>query len=86
MGKPVLTSAVGQNHEYIVNGESGVLARAGDEKHFSEQLSILLRNPQLCQRLGQGAELRIREKFDWSGVPLHNCLAAYERVTHLRRN
>jgi glycosyltransferase involved in cell wall biosynthesis len=86
MGKPVLTSAVGQNHEYIVNGESGVLARPGDEKHFSEQLDHLLRNPQLCERLGQAAELRIREKFDWSGVPLQNCLAAYERVAHTQRN
>jgi glycosyltransferase involved in cell wall biosynthesis len=86
MGKPVLTSAVGQNHEYIVNGESGVLARPGDEKHFSEQLDHLLRNPQLCERLGQAAELRIREKFDWSGVPLQNCLAAYERVAHRQHN
>jgi len=69
-----------------VNGESGVLARPGDEQHFSEQLEHLLRNPQLCEHLGQAAELRIREKFDWSGVPLQNCLAAYERVAHRQHN
>jgi glycosyltransferase involved in cell wall biosynthesis len=80
MGKPVITSSVGQNREYIVDGESGVLAPAEDESAFSAKLELLLRNPALRTRLGENAEKRIREKFSWSGEPLQQCLAAYDHI------
>lgn len=84
MGKAVLTSAVGQNCEYIVNGESGLLARPNDEPDFAAKLDWLARDPDLRQRLGRNAEQRIREKFSWSGEPLQQCLTAYERIVHPR--
>ena len=80
MGKPVITSAVGQNKEYIVDGESGILAPAEDESAFSGQLEMLLRDPALRSRLGENAERRVREKFSWSGEPLQQCLAAYDCI------
>jgi glycosyltransferase involved in cell wall biosynthesis len=80
MGKPVITSAVGQNKEYIVDGESGILAPAENECAFSGQLEMLLRDPELRSRLGRNAERRVREKFSWSGEPLQQCLAAYSCV------
>jgi glycosyltransferase involved in cell wall biosynthesis len=80
MGKPVLTSTVGQNLEYIVNGESGVLVRPGDEEGFANGLELLLQSSELRARLGQNAETRIRSKFCWNGEALQNCLAAYDRV------
>jgi glycosyltransferase involved in cell wall biosynthesis len=85
MGKPVLTSAVGQNLEYIVDGESGILVEPRDEAGFAAKLELLLRNPELRARLGQNAEGRIRAKFQWSGGALQNCLAAYEDVLQLSR-
>jgi|SRR5579871_328307 len=80
MGKPVITSAVGQNKEYIVDGESGILAAAEDEAGFAAKLEQLLRNPDLRARLGQNAEKRIRECFRWSGEPSRQCLAAYSQL------
>lgn len=80
MAKPVLTSRVGQNLEYIVDGESGILVAAGDEDGFARKLELLLRNPSLRERLGHRAEARIRAKFQWNGEALQNCLAAYEQV------
>src|SRR2546425_1780465 len=80
MGKPVITSAVGQNKEYIVDGDSGILAPAEDESAFAQKLELLLRNPELRERLGRNAEKRVREKFRWSGEPLQQCLAAYDQL------
>lgn len=78
MGKPVVTSAVGQNAEYVVDGESGLLTSPGDEKDFGEKLELLLHSPELRHKLGQNAARRIRDKFNWRGSALQECLAAYE--------
>jgi glycosyltransferase involved in cell wall biosynthesis len=80
MGKPVITSAVGQNKEYIVDGESGILAPAEAEDAFAGKLEMLLQIPEMRDRLGRNAEKRVRERFSWSGEPLQQCLAAYDRV------
>ena len=78
MGKAVLTSAVGQNLEYIVNRESGVLVAPGDEPAFALKLKELVCNAELRSRLGANAARRIAEKFRWDGDALQQCLAAYE--------
>lgn len=80
MGKPVITSAVGQNKEYIVDGESGILAPAENEAIFSAKLESLLLDPELRATLGRNAEKRVREKFRWDGEPLQQCLSAYDYV------
>lgn len=81
MGKAVLTSAVGQNCEYIVDGESGILCRPGDELHFSEKLELLLGDSELRLKLGERAKQQIQQRFRWDGDALSQCLAAYEQVT-----
>lgn len=83
MEKPVLTSAVGQNREYIVDGESGLLAAASDEHAFAAGLEFLLKDPDLRMRLGRNAAERIRHKFNWNAEPLQQCLAAYRHVSRL---
>lgn len=78
MGKAVLTSAVGQNLEYIVDGESGSLAAPGDEHDFAARLERLLSQPELRAVLGANARDRLRRKFAWAGDALQQCLAAYD--------
>lgn len=80
MGKPILTSAVGQNLEYIVDGESGFLFSPGDDPAMTARLLSLLEDPAMCVRVGTNAEARVRSKFQWSGEALQNCLAAYHHV------
>jgi glycosyltransferase involved in cell wall biosynthesis len=82
MGKPVITSAVGQNKEYLVDGESGILVPAENESLFAAKLEALLRDANLRERLGRNADRRIRDKFRWDGEPLQQCLTAYDDVTH----
>jgi glycosyltransferase involved in cell wall biosynthesis len=81
MGKAVITSAVGQNLEYLENSKSGLLVPPNDEDAFAAGLDLLLRYPELRARLGSNARIRIQEAFSWSGQPLEQCLAAYEHLT-----
>jgi glycosyltransferase involved in cell wall biosynthesis len=81
MKRAVLTTAVGQNSEYILNGESGVLIAPGDARGFDQALERLLRDPELRFRLGQNARKQITEKFLWNGVAVENCLAAYRQLS-----
>ena len=78
MGKAVLTSAVGQNMEYIVDGESGLLAVPGDEHDFAAKLDRLLSEPALRAVLGKNARDRLLGKFNWGSDALQQCLAAYD--------
>jgi glycosyltransferase involved in cell wall biosynthesis len=80
MGKAVLTTAVGQNSDYIVDGESGLLAPPGDEGRFTQELVKLLQDAELRARLGRSARQRVKDKFSWSGEPVDSCLAAYRQV------
>lgn len=78
MRKPVLTSAVGQNLEYIVDGESGLLARPGDESDLAAKLRRVLTDAEFAQWIGANARVRITTKFRWSQGPLRACMCAYE--------
>lgn len=78
MERPVLTSAVGQNMEYIIDGESGLLAAPDDEYDFAAKLDHLLSEPDLRSMLGKNARARLQQKFDWAGEALQQCLAAYD--------
>ncbi|HEX7893202.1 MAG TPA: glycosyltransferase family 4 protein [Terriglobales bacterium] len=84
IGRPVLTSAVGQNCEYIADGESGVLAVPGDETDFAHKLERLLVDPEWAARLGENARKRVRQNFNWSGEALQQCLQAYDRALAVR--
>jgi glycosyltransferase involved in cell wall biosynthesis len=64
-GVPVVAEAVGQNAEYIVNGESGLLVNSGDEQAVRAAVTCLLDEAGLRQSLAAGAQRRMREQFDW---------------------
>ncbi|MGA7623934.1 MAG: glycosyltransferase, partial [Candidatus Acidiferrales bacterium] len=80
MGKAVVTTTIGQNIDYLINGESGVLTPPGDASRFGEAIEKLLVDPELRFRLGQNARKRIREKFSWD-AGVENCLAAYRQLS-----
>lgn len=86
MGRPVLTSAVGQNLEYIVDGESGLLARPGDEQDFAAKLDRLLSVPEMRLMLSENARKRLQQKFDWAEGAVQQCLAAYHGVLKASRH
>jgi glycosyltransferase involved in cell wall biosynthesis len=64
-GVPVVADAVGQNLEYIVDGESGLLVRPEDDAAFADAVVRLLAEPDLRAQLGAAAVRRMREGFTW---------------------
>jgi glycosyltransferase involved in cell wall biosynthesis len=81
MGKAIVSTSVGENNEYICNGDSGILTRPGEETEFAEELERLLADTEFRVQLGRKARQRVKEKFLWSGEPVETCLKAYQQLT-----
>jgi glycosyltransferase involved in cell wall biosynthesis len=64
-GVPVVAEAVGQNREYIQDGETGLLVEPGDVHAFARSVVQLLEHPSLRRRLSQAAARDVRERFSW---------------------
>ncbi|MGQ9503083.1 MAG: glycosyltransferase family 4 protein [Anaerolineae bacterium] len=69
-GVPVVADAVGQNREYILDGENGFLVQPEDDCTFGEAVLCLLRDASLRTRLGAAAARRIHEHFEWPRLVL----------------
>ena len=67
LGKTDITTAVGQNTEYIVDGQSGILVPPQDESKFGQEIEVLLEDSQLRARLGGNSKQRIETTFTWGG-------------------
>ncbi len=67
-GLPVVADAVGQNAEYIADGESGLLVRPEDDAAFAAASLRLLADADLRARLGAAAASRMRERFSWQDL------------------
>jgi glycosyltransferase involved in cell wall biosynthesis len=59
----VVASRVGGNPELVIDGESGLLFRAGDPADLAKYLALLVADAGLRQRLASGGVQRIREHF-----------------------
>ncbi len=64
-GVPVVADAVGQNREYILNGESGLLVQPEDDAAFAEAVLRLLQDEALRACLGAAAAQYVRDRFEW---------------------
>jgi glycosyltransferase involved in cell wall biosynthesis len=64
-GVPVVADRVGQNCEYIENGVSGLLVKAGDIDAFVGAVGRVLNDAELQRRLSEGARRRMTDQFSW---------------------
>jgi glycosyltransferase involved in cell wall biosynthesis len=76
-GVPVIADAVGQNYEYIQDGQSGLLVPAGDNQAMALAALQLLRNEPMRRTLGQAARQSMAELFSWDKLAAV-ALSAYE--------
>jgi sugar transferase (PEP-CTERM/EpsH1 system associated) len=72
---PVISSSAGGNPEVVVEGESGLMFPAGDEKMLASQLLYLLEDAERRRGIGQRAQCRVREHFS-----LRSMVDAYAQV------
>ena len=65
-GVPVVAEAVGQNREYIRDGETGLLVEPGDVRGFGDGVARILSSSALRNRLGRAAARDMRDRFAWN--------------------
>jgi glycosyltransferase involved in cell wall biosynthesis len=64
-GVPVVADAVGQNVEYIMPNDTGVIVPSGDVEAMANAVIDLLRDPDRRLQLSEKAMRELRERFDW---------------------
>jgi len=62
-GRPVVASAIGGIREQIEDGRTGLLVEPEDLQAFGERVSGLLADPHRAERMGEAAQIRVREMF-----------------------
>lgn len=67
-GLPIVTSAIGGLSDFVVNGQTGMLADPHDPESFAQQAIGLLRDPQRAKMIGARACDIARQQFDWEVV------------------
>ena len=78
-GLPVAAQAVGEYGEYVVDGETGLLAPPGDEVALAAAVVRLLDDPRLARCLGDEAARRMAVEHAWPGLA-ETALVAYRSV------
>ena len=78
-GKPVVATRVGGAAEAVIEGETGFLVEADDDKTMAERIIILLQSPGLAARFGSRGLEVIKEKFT-VGRQLSKTLKLYNAV------
>ncbi|WP_428564903.1 MAG: glycosyltransferase [Solidesulfovibrio sp. DCME] len=81
-GKPVVSTAIPGSGVAWVNrhGETGLVVPPGQAGPLAEALSLLLGDPALCARLGQGGREAVAGRFSPASVAAA-LAAAYDRLT-----
>jgi phosphatidyl-myo-inositol dimannoside synthase len=64
-GKPVIGGRSGGTDAAVLEGTTGLLCKPGDPEEFAAALRLLLRDPGMCQRLGESGAHRAQEQFQW---------------------
>jgi glycosyltransferase involved in cell wall biosynthesis len=77
-GRAVVATNVGGASEAIVEGETGYLVSAGDDRAMAERLTALLRDPEKRRTMGVKGRRRVEERFS-TETRLKSTIALYKR-------
>ena len=67
-GKPVISTRAGGVPEFVEDGRSGILVPPGDVERLADALLALLRDPDLCHRIGAYNRQLCLELYSWDVV------------------
>lgn len=84
MSKPVVATAVGGIPEVIVDGDTGYLVAARDDRAMADRLVYLLKRPAARAAMGAAAYARVRDYFSEDRM-IDETAALYEDLIRTRR-
>ena len=61
--RPVVVTDVGGAREAVIEGETGYVVPAGDDRQMAERMITLLRNPKRARAMGERGKSIVAEKF-----------------------
>jgi glycosyltransferase involved in cell wall biosynthesis len=64
-GKAVIGSEVAGNRLAIVDGKSGLIVPEQDPLALGQAIAYLLKNPDLCKKMGVAGRHRIEHELGW---------------------
>jgi glycosyltransferase involved in cell wall biosynthesis len=64
-GRPIVSSRVGENLQYIEDGHSGLLTEPGNTLALAQAIAAVLSDRDWAAELGRNAQRRIWDKFAW---------------------
>ena len=79
-GKPIVTTALGQNEEYLENEKSALLIAPGQVAAFASAIKRLVDSPATRSAFGKAARERLADHFNWEMNALPSMLRAYSYV------
>lgn len=62
-GLPVVVTNVGAAPDFITEGVNGYIVNPGDTKLLAEKIIFLLKNEDICRRMGEENQVCVRDKF-----------------------
>jgi glycosyltransferase involved in cell wall biosynthesis len=66
-GRAVVASDLGSRHEFVRDGETGLLYRCGDVNQLVQSIRMLARNPEISDRMGRAGWEFVRERHTPEG-------------------
>ena len=63
-GRPVVASDLGSRREFVEHGVTGLLYPPGDRDQLAHSISFLFDRPDLVERMGANARVRLKAKHD----------------------
>jgi glycosyltransferase involved in cell wall biosynthesis len=82
-GVPVVATSVGGVPEIVVDGETGLLAGAGDSQAIAAALSAVLSDPERARRLGAAGRERAQNRYSRKRMVDDTC-ALYDEIVGAR--
>ena len=85
MARPIVATRVGGLPEVVAHEHTGLLVENENSDALAEGIALLLNNPETARKLGQAAQSRAQELFNWDGHvdaydALYRKLGNYDRA------
>ncbi|OGF68132.1 MAG: hypothetical protein A2Y62_08370 [Candidatus Fischerbacteria bacterium RBG_13_37_8] len=79
LGKPVIGARIGGIPELVIDGETGLTFKSGDEQDLSKKINCLMSNSDMVMKMGKIARKTVEQKYN-SENHYRNLLAIYNNA------
>lgn len=80
-GTPVITTPVGEANNFIIDGQSALIAKSSSPKDIAEQIIRAFRSPELLAEISKNCEVVAKNNFDYriQGARLKEYFESFKR-------